>query len=93
MSISISQKLLLFCVLALFFIGSVSLISTVQMSKIGTEIYDLAEYDMPLMRMVTQFTEDQLLMEISYEKAGSHGILWKGGAPEEEVFKKYAKNN
>lgn len=89
---TISQKLSLIAFSSLFAIGTVSTVATMQMSKIGAEIYDIAEHDIPLMKILTQFAEDQLRSEVYFEKTILHGMLWLDGNPQEmSSVKKYSE--
>ena len=47
----------------------VSVLSLVQMAKIGDELIDIAEEDIPLTRYLTQLTEHQLKQAILFERA------------------------
>ena len=59
-------------------IGSIAII---QMAKIGTELVDIAEEDIPLANMVTKITELQLDQSILFERALFNAALHNQNVP------------
>jgi methyl-accepting chemotaxis protein len=53
----------------------VGMIGLTQMQKIGYEIIDIAEVDMPLNNLMTQITEHQLAQVIELERSVLYGVL------------------
>lgn len=74
-SLKISHKLIfigLFQVVALAILG---IFSTVQMTKVGNELKDIADDHMPLTQSITYITEHQLQQALTFEKFISHALL------------------
>ncbi|MGB0944772.1 MAG: hypothetical protein ACPGUE_20360, partial [Marinomonas sp.] len=53
----------------------VGMIGLTQMQKIGYEIIDIAEIDIPLNSLMTQITEHQLAQVIELERSVLYGVL------------------
>jgi len=90
--LKISQKV--------YFLGFCQLVLTVfigwvgynQMDKIGTEIVDITEKDIPLTNALTKLTEHQLHQAIIFERAVLKGILANQNYPKaQEKFDKLQK--
>jgi len=62
--------------LLLVLVGGVALI---QMQKIGTELIDIAEEDIPITNAVTQIAEHQLQQAVLFERALAVGVAEKNG--------------
>lgn len=72
--IKISQKVYILGVIQLLLICLIGGVGYTQMSKIGLELIDIAEEDIPLTRMLTQLTEHQLQEAIIFERVLRAGI-------------------
>jgi methyl-accepting chemotaxis protein len=67
--LSIGNRIYAMGVAQLCLLLIVSVLSLVQMAKIGDELIDIAEEDIPLTRYLTQLTEHQLEQAILFERA------------------------
>lgn len=67
-NLKISQKVLLQGAIQLVLLVIMASVATSQMAKLGTEIFEIAEEDIPLMRMLTRATEHQLEQAIYLER-------------------------
>lgn len=87
--LKISHKIYLISAIQLLFIAVVGLIGISQMQKIGNEIVDIAEDDIPLTRALNQLTEHQLQEAILFERALFEAALMETETPNAaENFKK-----
>jgi len=86
-SIKIVHKIYFLGLSLLCIILAVGLIGLTQMKKIGDEIIDIAEIDIPLNNIVTHITEHQLTQVIELERAVLNAVLNKyaGGHHEQEM--------
>ena len=73
---TIAQKLYWMAGIALSLIAVISTFSVSALSTIGAEIHAIAAYDVPLMKKISAFSENQLRSELFFEKAVLHGTLW-----------------
>ena len=64
----ISQKIYFLGIAQLILMLVMGLVSITQMNKIGNELVDIAEDDIPLTRSLTKITEHQLLQALTFEK-------------------------
>lgn len=76
--IKISQKVYILGVIQLLLICLVGGVGYSQMSKIGLELIDIAEEDIPLTGMLTQLTEHQLQEAVLFERALRKGLMSSG---------------
>jgi len=67
--IKISQKIYLLGIIQLFLVCLVGGAGYIQMDKIGTELVDIAEEDIPLTKKITVLTEHQLQEAVLFERA------------------------
>jgi len=74
-SIKIAQKIYFLGISLLLIILTVGFISFTQMKKIGNEIVDIAEIDIPLNNVITHITEHQLAQVIALERAVLNAVL------------------
>ena len=73
----------------LLLVGSIGL---TQMQKIGYEIIDIAEIDIPLNNLMTQITEHQLAQVIELERSVLYGVLTETrGGYEKDMAKNVKK--
>lgn len=72
--IKISQKVYILGVIQLLLICLVGGVGYSQMSKIGLELIDIAEEDIPLTGMLTRLTEHQLQEAVLFERALRKGL-------------------
>jgi methyl-accepting chemotaxis protein len=72
--IKISQKVYILGAVQLFLICLVGGVGYSQMAKIGVELVDIAEEDIPLTAMLTRLTEHQLQEAILFERALRGGL-------------------
>lgn len=86
-SIKIAHKIYFLGLSLLLIILTVGFISFIQMKKIGNEIVDIAEIDIPLNNVMTHITEHQLAQVIELERAVLNAVLNKyaGGHFETEM--------
>ncbi len=88
----ISQKVYLMAGIQLALIFLVGWIGISQMAKIGEEIVEIAENDIPITNSLTLITEHQLQQSILFEKTLVKAILGDQGDPEaKENFSIYAE--
>ncbi len=73
--LKISQKIFLMGFVQLLLIVSVGWYSITQLNKIGVEIHDVANSNIPLTQSITLVTEHQLQQVISLERVISHALL------------------
>ena len=73
--IKIAHKINFLGISLLSLILLVGLIGLTQMKKIGSEIIDIAEIDIPLNNLMTQITEHQLAQVIELERSVLYGVL------------------
>ena len=76
--IKISQKVYILGVIQLLLICLVGGVGYSQMSKIGLELIDIAEEDIPLTAKLTQLTEHQLQEAVLFERALRRGLMSSG---------------
>lgn len=76
--IKISQKVYILGVIQLLLICLVGGVGYSQMSKIGLELIDIAEEDIPLTGMLTQLTEHQLQEAVLFERSLRKGLMSSG---------------
>jgi methyl-accepting chemotaxis protein len=74
-SLKITHKIYLMGALMLSLTILVGWISLAQMAKIGTEIIDITEEDIPLTNALTRLAEHQLQQSIYFERALLEGVL------------------
>lgn len=74
-NIKISHKLALLSTCQLMLVLLVGWLGLSQMKKIGDEIVDIAEIDMPLTSIITKVTEHQLELVIAFERAAFEASL------------------
>jgi methyl-accepting chemotaxis protein len=74
-NIKIVHKIYFLGLSLLLLILAVGFIGYSQMKKIGNEIIDIAEIDIPLNNIMTQITEHQLIQVIELERAVLNGVL------------------
>jgi len=67
--LKISQKIYLLGMTQLLLMLAVGVIAFIQMDKIGTELVDIAENDIPLANKVTKISEHQLGLAILFERS------------------------
>lgn len=82
--LKISQKVYTLGIIQLGLMLIMGIISISQMNKIGTELIDIAEEDIPLTNAITKITEHQLEQAILVEKALFKAALTKLGNPRAE---------
>jgi methyl-accepting chemotaxis protein len=68
-NLSIKYKIYLLASISLLLMSIMGSIAVVQMAKIGTELVDIAEIDVPLANKVTKITEQQLNQNTLFERA------------------------
>ena len=73
--IKIVHKVYILAAFLLALILLVGFIGLSQMKKIGAEIVDIAEIDIPLNNLMTQITEHQLAQVIELERSVLYGVL------------------
>lgn len=73
--LKISQKIFVLGFIQLLFVIAVGAVGLVQMGKIGTELFDITEEDIPLTNSITKITEHQLEQAILFERAVVYGLL------------------
>lgn len=78
-SLKISQKLYLAGLVQFLLVVIVGLISVTKMAKIGEELTDIADKDIPLTAKLTTLTEHQLEEAILFEKALFKASLYSQG--------------
>jgi len=84
--IKIGTKIYILGFTLLFMIVVVGGIALVQMSKIGKELIDIAEKDIPLINSLTKLTEHQLEQSILIERALFNIALSKQNIPGSEKY-------
>jgi len=90
--IKISHKIFLASAIQLLLILLVGSIGIIQMAKIGAELFDIAEEDIPLTRSLTLLTEHQLEQTIYFERAIIKSLLvQRGDSKAREELKKITK--
>ena len=90
--LSIAQKVYFLGLSLLMFMLAIGLVSLYQTNKIGIELKDIAEEDIPLTKLLTQVTEHQLEQAIYFERAMIKAITVQQGIESPSSFQK-AKNN
>lgn len=78
----ISQKIYLQGIVQLGLLMIMGAIAISQMAKIGAEIFEIAEEDIPLARKVTEVTEHKLQKSIFLERVLFKAVLVKEGYPD-----------
>jgi methyl-accepting chemotaxis protein len=73
--LKITHKIYSMGVIQFLLIAVVGLVGYTQMSKIGVELVDIAERDIPLTNQLVQITEHQLQQAILFERAMFEGAL------------------
>jgi methyl-accepting chemotaxis protein len=73
--LKIAQKIYLLGGILFALIVILGATSYTQMAKIGIELIDIAEEDIPLTRAITQITEHQMAQAILFERALFHAML------------------
>jgi methyl-accepting chemotaxis protein len=92
-SLKIAHKIYLMGVLMLSLTILVGWISLSQMAKIGVEIIDITEEDIPLTNALTRLTEHQLQQSILFERSILQGVLMSQKYPgAKEKFDHAAKD-
>jgi methyl-accepting chemotaxis protein len=69
MQLKVSQKIYLLGISQLAIILIIGLVSIMQMEKIGMELIDIAEKDIPLTKRITKIAEHQLEQSILFERS------------------------
>jgi methyl-accepting chemotaxis protein len=69
MKLKISHKLYLSSIVQLLLIVLIGSVGIIQMDKIGKQLFDIAEEDIPLTKSLTLITEHQLQESILFERA------------------------
>jgi methyl-accepting chemotaxis protein len=80
-NLKISQKIYLQGVIQLALMILMGGVAIFQMAKLGVEIFEIAEEDIPLTRMITKATEHQLEQAIYLERVFFKATLVKEGYP------------
>lgn len=89
--LKISQKVLLMSAIQLTLVAIVGLIGILQMNKIGQEIIDITEEDIPIGNFLTKITEHQLEQAIYFERAILNAVLAEqGDSAAQEKFQEYS---
>ena len=78
-SFRISTRIYLLAAVELLLIVMVGSVALLQMQKIGTELVDIAEEDIPITNALTKITEHQLEQAILLERALAMGLAAKMG--------------
>lgn len=73
--LKISQKIFFLGAIQLALVLLVAAVGVVQMEKIGAELFDIAEEDIPIGNAVTKITEHQLEQAVLFERAVVYGLL------------------
>ncbi len=73
--IKIAHKIYILGGSQLLLIAIIGLVAINQMSKIGIELVDIAEQDIPLTRFISKVTEHQLTQNIYFERAIFHSVI------------------
>jgi methyl-accepting chemotaxis protein len=81
-NLKIIQKVFLLSFIQLCLILAIGFIGITQMAKIGAELMDIAEKDIPLSHSLTQLSEHQLQQAIYFERALFQASLVKLGKTE-----------
>lgn len=77
--LKISQKIYLQGIIQLALMMCMGFVAIYQMAKLGTEIFEIAEEDIPLTKMITKATEHQLEQAIYLERVFFKATLVKEG--------------
>ena len=89
-NLKISQKVYFMGVIQCLLIVFLGWVGLSQMDKIGAELVDITESDIPLSQSLTKITEHQLHNSILFERAVLNGVLMSQNYPfAKEKFKKY----
>lgn len=80
-NLKIAHKVYLLGVLQLGLILLIGVVALVQMAKLGTELFEIAEEDIPLAQKITKATEHQLEQAIYLERVFFKAALVKEGYP------------
>ncbi len=80
-NLKIAQKVYLLGVLQLGLILLIGVVALVQMAKLGAELFEIAEEDIPLAQKITKATEHQLEQAIYLERVFFKAALVKEGYP------------
>ena len=78
--LKIAHKLYVVGIVQLLIIAVIGFVSVTQMSKIGAELVDIAEKDIPLTNKLTLLTEHQLEGAILFEQALFKAVLANNGS-------------
>lgn len=81
--LSITSKIYCLGISQIFLMVVIGIISLTQMNKIGIELVDIAERDIPLSNMLTTMSEHKLEQTIFFQRALLHASLEPGKANEE----------
>ncbi len=76
-SFKISTRVYLFAAIELALLVAVATVALVQMNKIGTELVDIAEEDIPITNMIAQITEHNLEQVVIFERGLAAGFAEK----------------
>lgn len=91
-SLKISQKILLMGITMFILTLIVGFVSLIQMAKIGKEIVDITEDDIPLSNALTLLTEHQFQQSILFEQSVLEGVLMAQNYPgAKEAFAEKSK--
>lgn len=69
----IRVKLLILSAISILFIGSMGIYTFLRLQAIGIELHEISKQDLPLTRIITEITVNQLEQGISFERAIRHG--------------------
>ena len=90
-NIKIIHKILILAAFQIALIVVIGCIGLLQMQKIGAEIVDIAEIDIPLTNMITQITEHQLQQVIALEGSLFEASLMLAGNGDKAILDKKTK--
>lgn len=79
--LKISQKVYLLGIIQLLLMLAMGIVSYTQMNKIGIELIDIAENDIPLTNQVTKIAEHQLEQAILFERSLLKASLQESNVP------------
>ncbi|WP_261842854.1 methyl-accepting chemotaxis protein [Aliamphritea ceti] len=87
-SLRISSRIYLFAALQLLLLLLIGGISLTQMQKIGVELIDIAEVDIPITNGLTHITEIQLEQAIMFERSLAFGLAVESGLGQKASLQK-----
>jgi len=80
-SMKISTRVYLFAAVELAMLILVAAVALTQMNKIGNELVDIAEEDIPITNMIAKITEHNLEQAVAFERALVIALAEKSGLP------------